>query len=184
MNTITLDGIEYEAAPEVIKALEKAQARIDEMTKAADASKANLDSVTEQLNQFKARNLDAEISAAVQKRIALETTARGIVKEDQRDKLAGMTDADVKKAVIMAVFPEAKLDAASPEYIQARFDIAVETGAKAGDGDASADQRAAAMARKDAASGGAACSMEEKRKQYMDRLQNQYKDGCGKEGKK
>jgi hypothetical protein len=172
MAKITLDGIEYEAAPEIINALSKAQAKVDEIGKEIDKVKADADTAKDQLKTLLGRNVDGEIRDAVKARIALETTARGFVNADQHDKLSEMSDADIRTAVISSVFPEAKLDGKSAEYIQSRFDAAVEIGVR-GDSAAAAKQREAAMKRADRTD--APCSADESRKKYMQRMQDGYK---------
>lgn len=134
MPKIRLDnGIEYEAAPEVIVALDKL--RTDGAAQAAELNtvKTQVNSLTGERDTLKARvdGFPAELKAATDKavdtakaslqaRTDLETVAKTF-KVDAKDK----TDAEVMHAVIKTFNP--KFDAAdkSAEYVKAAFDIAV-----------------------------------------------------------
>lgn len=131
MTTVKVDGLDYEAAPEVANALAKAQARLDSLaadlkTKAdeADATKAKLDSATTELETLKKQDRSAEIREAVKARVALERVAARVLPADT--KLDEMDDAAIRRAVILAKEPTAKLDDKSEVYVQARFDSVVE----------------------------------------------------------
>jgi hypothetical protein len=79
----------------------------------------------------KAKSNQTAIDAAVQKRLALLTSAQKVgLKEVKMDT----SDKDIQIAVIKKVFPTANLDGKSDEYIQARFDSAMEANAVVKDG--------------------------------------------------
>jgi uncharacterized protein len=138
LSTVKLDGIDYEAAPEVANALTKAQAQMDSLkataeqatqdlkakTDEADATKAKLDSATAELETLKKQDRTAEIRTAVKARVALEKVAARVLPADT--KLDEMDDGAIRKAVILAKQPTAKLDEQSEVYVQARFDAIVE----------------------------------------------------------
>lgn len=137
MLKVNIDGIQYDAAPEVAKALEKATARadkaegdlktaqtaLDEQKTATAKAEAERDELKE-----KAENNDSaeKVQAAVKARLELERVAGKVLNEDAAAKIGDMTDADIKNAVIMAKNPNANLDGKSAEYVQARFDSVVE----------------------------------------------------------
>ncbi len=129
-----LDGIEYEAAPEIINALEKANARADAADGKAKTLQTNLDTMTAERDGLKAK-VDAHPAeldkvrkdaadkqdAAVKARVELLDTAKTF----RIDKADEMADKDIKIAVIKAVRgdsfdPKDKSDA----YIEAAFDLA------------------------------------------------------------
>lgn len=131
---IRLDGIEYEAAPEVINALNKANTRADEAETASKDTQKRLDVMTAERDGLKTK-VDAHvgelekvrndaatnIAAAVKARVELLQTAQTF----RIDKADEMADKDIKLAVIKAVRgdsfdPEGKSDA----YIEAAFDQA------------------------------------------------------------
>jgi len=134
MPKIRLDGIEYEAAQEVINALEKANARIDTLETAGKAAQTNLDAVTAERDGLKAKvdghadeldkaNKDAAdtIGAAIKARVELLRTAETF----RVDKADELSDKEIKVSVIKAVRgddfdPADKSDA----YIDAAFDLA------------------------------------------------------------
>ena len=142
---VRIDGIDFDGIPDTAgQAIKKAldaldQARAD--TAAAieanaavvaehDATKAKLDVATESLAAEKKSRADAASPEAVAKmvaeRVALETTAAKFLGDT---KLDGLDTVAVQKLVVLKVSPEAKdkLDAASAEYVAARFDAAVES---------------------------------------------------------
>lgn len=93
-----------------------------------EAEKARADAAAEKAVKAEKARTDAEDPKALQAKIAarveLETKARAILGADA--KLADKTDAEVKLAVVAKAHPDLKLDGKAPEYIAARFDMAVE----------------------------------------------------------
>lgn len=137
---ITVDGVDYEATPQVEQAVGKLSARIDalqsqlaEQKKDLEAAKARADAAEESLAAEKQARADAEspekVRAAVDARLALERSA-GPILGDQA-KLDEMADADIKRAVVIAAAKDAevvkqRLDGCDDAYLQARYDAAVE----------------------------------------------------------
>lgn len=135
MPQVRLDnGIEYEAAAEVIHALTEArrnidslQARADSATAEATSAKAKADAAEGALE--KARN-DArdEAFAAAKARIELEASAttHGVTVK------ADATDTDIRSAVVKAIRGDGfSLEGKSPEYVQVAYDMAIVDGAPA-----------------------------------------------------
>lgn len=143
LKTIHLDGADFQAEPQVIAALDKAQNRLDAAEKelsqlrtdskaAAEKAAAEKASVEAERDTFKER-LDAmekempnKISEAVKSRLDIvgKATAAGVEVRDD------MADSDIKKAVVKKYYPNAKLDGQEEAYINARFDCACEQAAK------------------------------------------------------
>lgn len=124
LSRIRLDnGLEYQAAPEVAVAFEKLRA--DHETLKADADKIAaerdaLKAAAVDVAKLKADALDAA-RAEVKARAALEKAAEGFgVKCD------GLSDRQVKEAVIKSVRKDADLSDKSDAYIDAAFDLAGE----------------------------------------------------------
>lgn len=183
MAKVRLDGIEYEAAPEVINALDKANIRADAAETNAKTLQTNLDTVTAERDGLKAKvyafptelekvRKDAadNLNTAVKSRVELLQTAADF----RVDKADEMADKDIKVAVIKAVRGD-DFDAAdkSDDYINAAFDFA------------KADKRADSMAKQrqqlnnlpnkqQRADEG---SSEAKRQEMIERQQNAYKGG-------
>ena len=137
MKKLSLDnGLEYEVAPEVGVAYESLKLKCDSLasevtaTKAAMDSKSNelraaLDAKDEEIKGLKA-TVEGEakrVDAAVAGRLVLLTTAQKAGVTLKGDE----SEVDVKKAVILAVSPEAKLDGESDEYVGFRFKLACES---------------------------------------------------------
>lgn len=156
MKKVTLDGIEYDAAPEVVNALTKANTRADELQAKLDTASEALKTATAETDKAKAERdalkekADAAtdekaVQSAVKARLELERVASKVLKADKN--ISEMSDSDIKKAVIMEKSPSAKLDGQSDVYIQARFDSVVELIANE---KTTADQRASMGERADA----------------------------------
>ena len=155
LKKINLDGIDYEAEEGVIKALHAANERADKAEKDAcgakkeldealanakkakdelekkiseveaerDTAKDKADSAEKELADLKKSAFDEKkLDEAVKAKIELIHTAEkaGVEVND------GMSGADIKKAVILKLFPNAKFDGKDDVYIQARYDAAVE----------------------------------------------------------
>ena len=143
LKTIHLDGADFQAEPQVIAALDKAQNRADAAEKelsqlrtdskaAAEKAAAEKAAVEAERDTFKER-LDAmekempnKISEAVKSRLEIVCKAATAGVEVRDD----MADYDIKKAVVKKYYPNANLDGQEEAYINARFDCACEQAAK------------------------------------------------------
>ena len=136
MLKITLDGIAYDAAPEVVNALTKANASLAAMQVSLDSAttkhtadlsavQAKLDAATADLKVAKdgADGEAARLDAAVTERLSLIASAADYVKADD---MAGKSARQIKEAVIVAKYPDFKADGKDDAYIQARFDGIIE----------------------------------------------------------
>lgn len=133
--TVVIDGIDYQASPEVSLALNKAkdaltqaladkdkskaltdalQAKFDELTKERDELKAKLDTASDP------KTIDALVTA----RLDLLTKALSVVKDGD---FTGKSDREVMEAVVKARHADLDLKDKSDAYVQARFDAVVET---------------------------------------------------------
>jgi tetrahydromethanopterin S-methyltransferase subunit B len=138
MKTIKLDGVEYQAEAEVIKALTIAKNDNETLSKdletikkdsskleaERDDYKDKLDAVNKELEELKNKKLDTdEINKLVKARQELISYAdkAGVeVKEDE-------VDVDIKKKIIVATTgTKVNLDEKDESYIDARYDGAIE----------------------------------------------------------
>ena len=143
LKTIHLDGADFQAEPQVIAALDKAQKRADEAEKelsqlrtdskaAAEKAAAEKAAVEAERDTFKERldamekEMPSKIDAAVKSRLDIvsKATAAGVEVRDD------MAESDIKKAVVKKYYPNANLDGQEKAYINARFDCACEQAAK------------------------------------------------------
>lgn len=131
MKTINLDGIEYEAAPEVVNAYTKAEkARIDseekirELQKVKDEATAERDSMKEKIEKLENVDHSDEIEKRVAERVKLVDLCREHI--DDEDAIEKMSDRELKEKVISKV-SEINLDDKSDDYVSARFDSAIES---------------------------------------------------------
>lgn len=130
LKKINLDGVDYEAESKVLEVLHQTKERNDGLTKQVSTLEAERDTLKDQvikqdaeLAKLKTDSADStKVSALVSAKLGLMASAlkAGVeVKVDQ-------ADIDIQKAVVMKVYPTAKLDGKDPVYIQARFDAAME----------------------------------------------------------
>lgn len=189
MPKVRIDNIEYDAAQEVINFLSKETARADSAESATKSEIAAHDKTKAERDTLKARvdALETElkkvpelVAAGVKARIELERKAAVVLDEKDRD-VSALSDEDVKKKIVLAVFPDAKLDGVSADYLNARVDSAIEAFDKIKRDTAMASQRQASAPRSDS-SGQEEASVEAAEKRYRDRIREAYKtdgDGCG-----
>jgi hypothetical protein len=102
----------------------KMKAEWESVTAKHDKAEAKADALQEQVD---ARLDSANVQALVRSRVALEKVAGPLLGETVN--LDALDDQAVKVAVIKAVSPEAKLDGKSADYIDARYDSAIELAA-------------------------------------------------------
>lgn len=135
LRTIVVDGLQVETTDAGVAAIEKLQkdladakgelssAQSTHATELADKDKeiAAKDAEIEKLN--KASVSDADLDAKVEARAALVDTARSIHKDVE---VKGLSDADIRKAVVSAKLGDAAIADKSEAYIEARFDVLAE----------------------------------------------------------
>ena len=174
--TVRVDGIEYEAAPEVERHISKQSARIDALTADVESAKAEsethkakADAAAEELESLKAERTDEKIREAAKARVDLERTASRVLGDEA--ELGDKSDREIQEAVVLAVHKDADLTDASDVYVQARFDAALDTHKV--HADAATKQRSTAAPRADASSHYK--STEDKRREAMDAMKNGYK---------
>jgi len=139
-----IDGIDFEMGDQAAQAVAKMVERLDSADKSVTELRAQLakaearaDKAEEDLAaEKKARADDAsdtKVQELVRARVALETAAGEVLKEDDLD-LSTMAEVDIRKAVVLKMSPDAKdkLDAADSSYLAARYDAAVEAWKKSG----------------------------------------------------
>lgn len=191
LKTIKLDGVEYQAESKVLEALHVAQTKADGLaTELADTNTAKtkieaerdtlkdrVDALDAKVKELESKKLDeAVVAAAVARRVKILDAAR-VAEVEVND---GMSELDIQKAVIVKVFPKANLDGKSTEYIDARFDGAIEALAADAEEKANADTRAAAGGAENAdaaahADAGNVVDSREARKKMIETLRNGYR---------
>lgn len=129
---VTLDGIQYDAAPEVEKALARKDQQRADAEKNYEDAKAKVDTLQAQLDEAKEdlekekkdRKKDGErLDAAVAERVELLSDARMVL-----DSVDASTPArDLMVSVIQSKHDGLDLTDRSDEYIRARFDAVMES---------------------------------------------------------
>lgn len=128
---VTLDGIEYEAAPEVINALQRAESRADELDgelkdaqKRVDEAEAKADAAVEERDKLKADASDEKVAERVQQRLDVERKAAKVLTLDEQ--AAKLSDRDLMLKAITAHNDSLDLSDRSDDYVRARFDSVIE----------------------------------------------------------
>lgn len=140
---IKIDGVEYEVSEAVAAAItskmrsdaaaieaaqaeaKKAQDEVAAEKKRADEVQAKLDAANDELKQR--TDAAAKVPELVKARLDLERAAAPHLPADIAEKLDTMSDDEVRLAVIQAASPEFKrTDSMSTDYLQARYDAALE----------------------------------------------------------
>lgn len=131
--TVNLDGIEYQASPEVKKELDRLISRADKAEGSVSTIKeekttlqAKFDSQKEELEKLKNVDNSEEIKTAVDARISLVSSALKHLDSEESKEIELKTDSEIKIAVIKKYSADFKADEKDDTYIQARFDIALE----------------------------------------------------------
>jgi len=139
LKTVTVDGIPVEVTDQGATVIATLQKRLEDANSkmstadaahlaaiaAKDAELAKRDAKIDELN---AKVLsDADLDKRVQERADLITVAKAIAKDV---KTEGLSDAAIRKAVVVAKIGDAAIAGKADAYIDARFDLLVEDAAK------------------------------------------------------
>jgi uncharacterized protein len=140
LKKIKIDGVEYEAEADVIKAYTASKEKADELSNTVESLKKDITKLEGERDQYKDEaeksqkelkekqdsNLDEEmIEEAVQSRlVVLDAARRAGVEVETKD----FNEVNLKKEIIAKLFPNSKtkIDEASEDYVNARFDVALE----------------------------------------------------------
>lgn len=131
---IRIDSVDFEVPEQSAQAIERelGKLRADAQAQAEALSKlqGRADQLEDDLKKERAARSDAStpaaIANAVKARVELLQVAQQYVQ--RMDNVDELTDIEIKKAVVLAVSPEAKLDGKDNSYIEARYDQAIEQG--------------------------------------------------------
>ena len=140
MVKVIIKGVEYEVPEAVAARFDAADDSKEELAKLekglADAKaemekeKARADSLQEKADAESSEDKkreDAEtFRKAVDARVKLVTAASALVDDETKERLDSISDADIKKAVVLAASPKADLDGKDDVYVSARFDMVME----------------------------------------------------------
>ena len=133
--TVLIDGLSVVTTDAGAQALEKLQGQITDaqtaladMTAAIDVKDAELAAKDAKIAEMANATLsDADLDAKVAARADLIGKAKAIAKDVAT---SGLSDADIRKAAVVAVLGDAALTGKSDAYVDARFDILSEDAAK------------------------------------------------------
>lgn len=141
LRTVMVDGLSVSTTDQGAQAIDKLTKERDDARKAtADAQAAHatalaakdkdLASKDAQIDDLKGKQLDAAaLDKLVAARAGLVATAKAIAKDVKTD---GLSDDEIRKAVVVAKVGDAAVKDKSADYINARFDILAEAVDKSG----------------------------------------------------
>lgn len=141
LRTVMVDGLSVSTTDQGAQAIEKLTRERDTARQATtDAAAANQTALAAkdaelakkdaELDDLKAKQLtDADLDKRVAARAALVTTAKAIAKDVKTD---GLSDNDIRAAVVKAKVGDAAVTDKSTDYVNARFDILAEAVTKTG----------------------------------------------------
>ncbi len=128
-----IDGIDYEAAPEVVNFIKKLNDKVDSAetsvkntAKENEGLKAERDTLKTKVDTLEKRDIKSEVQAAVKGRLSLERTVCDALGEVEN--IDSLTDRDLKVKLITEKMPAMaeKCDAkATDDYVNTAFDIVV-----------------------------------------------------------
>lgn len=137
MAQVMVDGISYEAAPEVTNALTKKDKKIEgldsviaENKTLIDSLKGEKDALTKTVEDLKAKDFSDDIATEVQSRLDLLDQAKDLVDAKVLTEIKAMSLVDAKRAIIKHLDAEIVLDGKSDEYVSAHFDATAKYAAK------------------------------------------------------
>ncbi|RKD68981.1 DUF2213 domain-containing protein [Rhizobium sp. WW_1] len=142
--TLMVDGLSVELTDKDAQIVQRAidgltkqiadlMAGAGEHTKAIGAKDADLAKKDALIDELKGKILsDADLDKRVQARADLVTVAKAIAKDV---KTEGLSDADIRKAVVVAKVGDAAIAGKPAAYIDARFDLLVEDARKSAGAD-------------------------------------------------
>jgi len=138
MKTIHIDGVDYQAEAKVIESLTIAKAdnqilsgknkdltdNLSKLTAERDDFKERFDATKKENETLKSEKVDqGKIDKIVKEKLALLSIAQ----RAKIDNIDNLSDIELKKAIILKVSPNAKLDGKDEIYVNVRFDACVET---------------------------------------------------------
>lgn len=171
----------YEVPQEVVAEFDKLrtfqkslQSNLDTAKADVEKQRADADTAKETNAKLQKRidELDKEIAAGVQNRIALERVANGILGDEV--KLDSLSESEIKNKVILKYFPDAKLDGQPEAYITARYDAAIELHKKGDESSNSAAQQRQTV-NHDTANSSSVRTADKARNDMIEHMKNQYK---------
>lgn len=128
-----IDGIDYEAAPEVINFIKKLNDKVDsaeksvkDYTKENEGLKAERDTLKTKVDTLEKRDIKTEVQTAVKNRLSLERTVCDSIGEVEN--IDSITDRDLKIKLITSKMPtmaEKCDEKATDDYVNTAFDIVV-----------------------------------------------------------
>lgn len=131
VKTFILDGKEYKVEDDVYSLLTSLKTQCDEAEEKISSKEKTLERLTAQKDdlesKIKVQNDEddtAKFREAVKARVSLESQASKVL--DESVALDGLSEIEIKKKVVKKLRPSLLLDGKSEDYVDARYEIALE----------------------------------------------------------
>lgn len=180
LKTITLDGIDYKAAPEVMNAFTKIKNDFNDLTTKFDSQsndfkklEAERDALKVKVDELESINHDALINQAIEERMVALDSAKKILGDASKIDVKMDTN-EIYKAVISQKMPDVNLDEKDSYYLKAAFDV-LKAQCDKQPSEAFQKQKDALKPRGDAKEEEEYMDADEARKRMMSRRMNAYK---------
>ncbi len=133
LKVVMLDGIEYQAAPEVANALNKTQEQLAKLQKQFNDQKTDLAAATAKIDalnktnyELSSRDINREAAELVKARVELLNTVKASFGDDVASKIKAFDAYEIKCEVLQPLYSDKKLAEQSADYINALFDATVD----------------------------------------------------------
>lgn len=141
-SNFNIDGISYDAAPEVVNFINKLQSKhdtiegelntkldeVDKLNEKVTTLTANLDDANSKIKKLENTDHSESVNKAVKERVDIMQIAEKVV-DTKKNNLDEMSNEEIMKAVIVSQDSDAKFDGIDEDqlsiYIKARYDSAV-----------------------------------------------------------
>lgn len=129
---IRIDNADYEVEPQVAAGYNDA---LDKVTELSNKNKdlqikiekldGEIDGLKKANNELSTRDFSKEVANAAIKRTELLTTVKSVCDGETYNKISGLSDIEIKRALITKEMPDAKIETKSDEYVEACFDTMI-----------------------------------------------------------
>jgi len=138
--TIRIDGVDHDLPEHSAQIIEREVARRDGEIKTLgdqlkakavehEKAQAKADQLEDEAKKLRADAAPEAMAKLVNERVELMGAAYAVLGEARCDELKvdALASLEIKRAIVLALSPEAKLEGKSPDYIGARYDQAIES---------------------------------------------------------
>jgi hypothetical protein len=172
MMKYSLNGIEYEAAPEIINALKNSIEELSALKNKLTDAESKLTKVSADSDVYKAKveSFPEMVEKAVKEKVSLINEANKHLDSEEMKGIDALTTNEIKKKIILKYVPELKntLDSENDLYVNASFNTAIKLNSSK---DSIKNNNGFRQVSKDSQK----TTVQEAKETYLNRLKNAYK---------